>query len=253
MPRPDFTNPPPALSDREQVLLRHLAGINFDLSALMRDPNFTAQDLASISANPAFHHHLALLTSLSLQAMTLRAVQARIVAIDQLELATRQIAEPIEKARAAKTLLRATAAPIIPTRRDAETGLLHPAGGAGSDPSRRRDEPDRDPPQPPPARRAAANTQPHPIATAPTQSAPSDPSDPSDLCNPDADLDDDDADDLAEDADLDREIDREAAAFEAKLGVPLDHPDILTALRDGRAADIEQVAARIRAAQPQPP
>lgn len=223
----------------------------------MRDPNFTAQDLASISANPAFHHHLALLTSLSLQAMTLRAVQARIVAIDQLELATRQIAEPIEKARAARTLLRATAAPIIPTRRDAETGLLHPAGGAGPDPSRRRDEPDRDLPQPPPAR-PAANTQPHPIATASAApaSAPSDPSDLSDLSdlsNPDADLDDDDADDLAEDAEFDRETDREAAAFEAKLGVPLDHPDILTAIRDGRAAELEQVAARIRATHPRPP
>ncbi|CAG0969692.1 hypothetical protein PHYC_01174 [Phycisphaerales bacterium] len=333
------TSPAPALTPREKALLAQFAAVGFNLPALLQDPNFTNDDFIAFTSSPALHHHLALITSLTLQGLTLRAIQARITAINELEHAAKAATNPQEKSIAARALLRATSAPLIPTRRDPESGLLIPSSPRGEVPSprggggsSRRDSdtgfplsrPPRDPnslpaegragegsaehPKPSTSRAAhAASEDTHPttpttlmspmspmtpIGPTPTPAnhhngAPPSPSElsnlnseisdpappsapaatsgsslttrrPDDLtASPSASLrahcasarndfgDDDTPEDLA--------LDREAAAYGAQLGVSLLHPEILTAIRDGRAHEVESIAARIRAEQPQAP
>lgn len=71
--------------------------------------------------------------SLVLESLLLAAAKARLAVIETLQTLMANAGDrmdPVEQRRAAATLLRATQAPLIPLRRDEESGLLSPASRA---------------------------------------------------------------------------------------------------------------------------
>lgn len=179
------------------------------------------------------------------EAVNERLARARITAIETLDALCKAKIDPSDRRRAATSILTAAKAQ---KRAAAPTKPTNPTPR----PTKPNAQPTAIPTAPAPAPSAPAASTPGPTP-APSASDLSDPSALSDLPEL-ADLSaqaDDDLKDIINDCmgDLldDEELDREADEIEARLGVPLTHPEIMKAVTEGRVDELDAIAASIRA------
>jgi hypothetical protein len=187
------------------------------------------------------------------EAVNERLARARITAIETLNALCTARIDPSDRRRAATTIMSAARAqkiaakpakPTNPTPRPTKASAPTPSAPTPSAPTSTA------PAAPlPAAAPAPAPSTPAPTST-PSASDLSDPSDLSDLSELSAQADDDLKDiinDCMDDLLDDEALDREADEIEARLGVPLTHPEIMKAVTEGRVDELDAIAATIRA------
>lgn len=174
MPTHATTSPPtptPTLApaapapDLTEALLKFLLDSGFDLRAAAQ--HFSATHVADLAATPLFQTRLAALIALTNTGIFFRAADARRKSMDELEAALGQTSNPVEKRRAATALLRASAAPLIPSHRAPKGPIPIAPPPTPPTPPRAPKAPPRPapPPERPPRRREpppAPAHEPHP-------------------------------------------------------------------------------------------
>lgn len=132
------------LTDRESHLFAIYLSLRFDLFKLAESEHLSPQELLAFTLSPAVRFHLQTYRTFAEESFQARAVQLRASALELLHEVAQSSTDPIEKRRAASTLIRGLSLP-----RQTSPSTLAPRTRAPSQPQTRFDDSDSDLPEPP--------------------------------------------------------------------------------------------------------
>jgi hypothetical protein len=95
-------------------LLHAFIAANYNINTLLSDPRFTSDEIMAFLADPETQAKLTDIAKVAHLGLTIRAAEARHIAIAALEVCAKEADDLVEKRRAAHALYRATASPLIP-------------------------------------------------------------------------------------------------------------------------------------------
>ena len=126
----------PELSEHEARLLHTYLILRYDMVALAEQEKLLPGQLLAFAHSPAVRAHLASLREFAEESFALRALESRTTAINQLEDIARTTDNPIEKRRAASTVLRNLGLPLRGGRASSRTAAPAIHSPSNSGPSR---------------------------------------------------------------------------------------------------------------------